>query len=103
MKNSMNKIWVVTAVLMLGTAGCAGTATQDSTGQYIDDASITTKVKSDLLADKDVSSMHISVDTVKGEVHLTGTADSRQEADKAGRIARDVAGVKSVDNDIHVK
>jgi osmotically-inducible protein OsmY len=36
-------------------------------------------------------------------VHLTGIADTRHEADKAAMIARNVAGVKSVDNDIHVK
>jgi hyperosmotically inducible protein len=103
MKNLLNRSWVWMAVLLIGLAGCAGTRTQDSTGEYIDDASITTKVKSGMVADKEVSALHISVETIKGVVHLTGSADTRQEANKAATIARGVAGVKSVDNDIHVK
>lgn len=103
MKSLMNKSSVLMVVLLIGLAGCAGTPTQDSTGEYIDDASITTKVKSGMIADKQVSALHISVETIKGVVHLTGSADTRQEANKAATIARGVAGVKSVDNDIHVK
>jgi hyperosmotically inducible periplasmic protein len=103
MKFLLNRSWVWMAVLLIGMAGCAGTQTQDSTGEYIDDASITTKVKSVMVADTEVSALHISVETIKGVVHLTGIADTRHEADKAAMIARNVAGVKSVDNDIHVK
>ena len=57
----LNKSWVWMAVLLIGMAGCAGTQTQDSTGEYIDDASITTKVKSVMVADTEVSALHISV------------------------------------------
>ena len=103
MKNLLNRSWVWMAVLLIGLAGCAGTQTQDSTGEYIDDASITTKVKSVMVADTEVSALHISVETIKGVVHLTGNAGTRHESDKAAMIARNVAGVKSVDNDIHVK
>jgi hyperosmotically inducible protein len=103
MKYLLNRSWVWTAVLLIGLAGCAGTQTQESTGEYIDDASITAKVKSEMVADKEVSALHISVETIKGVVHLSGSADTKKEADKAATIARGVAGVKSVDNDIHVK
>ncbi len=103
MKYLLNGSWVWSAVLLIGLAGCAGTRTQDSTGEYIDDAAITTKVKSEMIADKEVSALHISVETMKGVVHLAGAADTRQEANKAATIARSVAGVKSVDNDIRVK
>jgi hyperosmotically inducible protein len=103
MKFLLNRSWVWMAVLLIGMAGCAGTQTQDSTGEYIDDASITTKVKSVMVADTEVSALHISVETIKGVVHLTGSADTRHESDKAEMIARNVAGVKSVNNDIHVK
>ncbi|WP_372521639.1 BON domain-containing protein [Sulfuricaulis sp.] len=99
----MNKSWVWMAVLLISVAGCAGTQTRDSTGEYIDDASITTKVKSVMVADTEVSALHISIETIKGVVHLTGSADTRHESDKAAMIARNVAGVKSVDNNIHVK
>ena len=103
MKNLMNKSWVWMAVMLVGLAGCAGTQTRDSTGEYIDDAAITTKVKSGMIADKEVSALHISVETIKGVVRLTGSAGTRQEANKAAMIARGVAGVKSVDNDILIK
>ncbi|MDO8705255.1 MAG: BON domain-containing protein [Sulfuricaulis sp.] len=103
MKILMNKSWVGMAVLLIGLAGCAGTQTQPSTGEYIDDASITTKVKSEMIADKGVTAHHISVETIKGVVYLTGSADTSQESNKAATIARGVAGVKSVNNDIHVK
>jgi osmotically-inducible protein OsmY len=103
MKSSMNKIWVLMAVLLIGVAGCASTQTRPSTGEYIDDASITTKVKSMMVADSEVSALKISVETIKGVVRLTGSANTRHESDKAAMIARNVAGVKSVDNDIHVK
>ena len=103
MKYLLNRSWVWMAVLLIGMAGCAGTQTRESTGEYIDDAAITTKVKSALIADKEVSAFPVSVETIKGVVHLTGTANTRAEADKAATIARDVAGVKAVVNKIQVK
>lgn len=103
MRSSMNKLWILMAVLLIGVAGCASTQTRPSTGEYIDDASITTKVKSGMFADKEVSGLNISVDTIKGVVHLSGTAATRQESNKAATIARNVAGVKSVSNGIQVK
>ncbi len=99
----MNKIWVLMAALLMGVVGCAGTQTQPSTGQYIDDASITTKVKSGMAVDKGVTAHHIGVVTTKGVVHLTGFANSQQESNQAETIARNVAGVTAVTNDIHVQ
>jgi hyperosmotically inducible periplasmic protein len=103
MKYLLNGSWVWMAVLLIGLAGCAGTQTRDSTGEYIDDAAITTKVKSALIADKQVSAFPVSVETTKSVVHLTGTADTRAEADRAATIAGGVAGVKSVVNKIQVR
>lgn len=98
MKNLLgSRSWVWMAVLLIGLTGCAGT------GEYIDDSAITTKVKSALIADDQVSAFPISVETSNGVVYLTGTADTRAEADKATKLARDVAGVKSVVNNIQVK
>ena len=70
--------------------------------QPVEDTVITTKVKALYVKDKEVSALNIEVKTVNGEVHLTGTAKSRQEADKAASIARGVTGVTSVKNDIQV-
>jgi osmotically-inducible protein OsmY len=82
---------------------CASTPTRESTGEYIDDSVITTKIKSLLLKDDLLKSFHISVKTYKGVVQLSGSVDSPKAADKAGQIARSVKGVKSVKNNLVVK
>jgi osmotically-inducible protein OsmY len=82
---------------------CASTSKQESTGEYVDDSVITTKVKSLLAADDFLKSFEISVETYKGTVQLSGFVSSQQAVDKAGQITRGVKGVKSVKNDLIVK
>lgn len=101
MKNAFGRTWVLVGVLILGLAGCASSG--EKTGTYVDDSWITTKVKSNMLADKNVASRNISVNTTKGVVTLTGTAATSQESNKAAEIARSVAGVKAVENDIRIQ
>ncbi|MEN6332592.1 MAG: BON domain-containing protein [Smithella sp.] len=84
-------------------AACGATRTHESTGEYVDDSVITTKVKS-LLADDDfLKSFEISVETYKGVVQLSGFVNSQKAVDKAGEIARSVKSVKSVNNNLVVK
>lgn len=90
-------------VLIAGLIGCGSTRTQESTGQYIDDSVITTKVKAKIAADEILKSFSISVETFKGVVQLSGFVDSQLTVDKAGRIAYSVEGVRSVKNDLVVK
>jgi len=90
-------VMILVANLLLG---CAGTSTQESTGEYLDDSAITAKVKSAFVGDKKVSSLDIQVVTFKGVVQLSGFASSKQEIDRAVELARKVPGVKSVKNDI---
>jgi hyperosmotically inducible periplasmic protein len=78
-------------------------ATAKGSDQPVSDSVITTKVKALYAKDKDVSFRTVEVKTVNGVVHLSGTAKSKQEADKAVSIARDCEGVKSVKNDIRVQ
>ena len=78
-------------------------ATTQRSDQPVSDSVITTKIKALYVKDKDVSFRAIEVKTVNGVVHLGGTAKSRQEADKAESMARNVEGVKSVKNDIRVQ
>jgi osmotically-inducible protein OsmY len=89
--------------LACSNVGCAGTTTHESTGEYVDDATITTKVKADLVGDKVVKAREINVNTFKGVVQLSGFVDTSEEKDRAGTIAKSVAGVKDVTNDIQVK
>jgi hyperosmotically inducible protein len=67
------------------------------TGKYASDSWITTKVKSQLLADSITKGLDIDVTTTKGVVALSGTAGSKDAADHAEDIAKQVKGVKSVD------
>ena len=83
--------------------GCASTPTKESTGEYIDDSTITTKVKSAILGDPALKVFQINVETFKGEVQLSGFVDSAANAKKAGEVARGVGGVKSVKNNLIVK
>jgi osmotically-inducible protein OsmY len=84
-------------------AACSGTPSRESTGQYIDDSTITTKVKSAFVRDEAVSALRIGVETYKGKVQLSGFANSPQEITRATELARTVPGVKAVDNDIRLK
>src|SRR4030067_2307386 len=84
-------------------AACASTSTRESTGEYVDDSVITTKVKSLLGADDFLKSFQISVETYKGTVQLSGFVNSQNAVDKAGQNARSVKGVNSVKNNLIVK
>ena len=95
--------YFVVLMLIATFAACASTPTRESTGEYIDDSVITTKVKSLLAADDFLKSFQISVETYKGTVQLSGFANSQKAIDKAGEIARSVKGVTSVKNDLIVK
>ncbi|MFH1869548.1 MAG: BON domain-containing protein [Pseudomonadota bacterium] len=100
----MNAKSTSAAVLMvLLLAACGGSPTRESTGEYVDDSVITTKVKSAFIQDKDVKASEIKVETFKGVVQLSGFVASRAEVDKASLVARQVPGVKAVRNDIRLK
>ena len=95
--------FLVILMMITAFAACASTPKQESTGDYIDDSVITTKVKSLLAADDFLKSFQISVESRKGIVQLSGFVDSQKAVDKAGQIARGVNGVKSVNNNLVVK
>jgi len=95
--------YFVLVMLMVAFVACASTSKQGSTGEYVDDSVITTKVKSLLAADDFLKSFQIGVETFKGTVQLSGFVGSQKAVDKAVEIARSVKGVKSVKNDLIVK
>ncbi len=90
-------------VLFLSLMACHATPTRESTGEYIDDSSITTKVKTALLGEKQVSSGSISVETFKGAVQLSGFVANAEQVTRAGEVASKVEGVKVVHNNLIVK
>jgi len=89
--------------LIASFMGCAATRTHESTGGYVDDSVITTKVKSAILEDQALKGFQINVKTFKGEVQLSGFVDSQHSATKAAEVARGVHGVVSVKNSLIVK
>jgi hyperosmotically inducible protein len=91
------------AVTLVSAAGCASTAKQEGTGEYVDDSVITTKVKTAILNDPDLKVAEINVETFKGAVQLSGFVSSQAAANKAVEVARRVGGVKSVKNDMRIK
>jgi len=72
-------------------------------GSAVDDTVITTKVKTALLADSDVKGLDVNVDTVKAVVTLNGAVSNQTQIDRAGKLAKEVAGVTSVVNNLTVK
>ena len=95
--------YLVFVMLLATLAACSSTRTHESTGEYVDDSVITTKVKSLLAEDDFLKSFQISVESYKGIVQLSGFVNSQQAVDKAGQIARSVKGVRSVKNNLIVK
>jgi osmotically-inducible protein OsmY len=90
-------------MLTVVLTGCAGTSNSTSTGEYIDDRAISTKVKTALHTDDEVSGFQVNVETFKGTVQLSGFVDNAAQAEKAEEIARSVDGVEDVINNITVK
>lgn len=88
---------------LLTVGGCASTSKTEGTGEYVDDSVITTKVKAALAGDSETSATEINVETFKGVVQLSGFVNSRAEMNRAVQVARGVAGVKSVKNDMRLK
>jgi osmotically-inducible protein OsmY len=92
------------ALLIVGAlAGCAGSKRYESTGEYIDDSVLTTKVKASILGDSKLKVLQIDVETFKGIVQLSGFVDSQTAAERAVELARKVKGVKQVNNSLIVK
>lgn len=91
-----------TGLLTINT-GCASSGTRQSTGAYIDDAAITAKVKTALIRDEIVKAMQVEVETYEGTVQLSGFVDTQQQMERAEQVARSVAGVDAVRNNLVVK
>jgi hyperosmotically inducible periplasmic protein len=95
---------LITAVAALAILpGCAVTRGQSTVGAYIDDSAITTAVKAKFVEDKTVDASSVSVETLNGEVMLSGFAKNATEKANAERLARGVNGVKRVKNEISVR
>jgi osmotically-inducible protein OsmY len=93
---------LVSLALATSIAGCAAMSGRETPGEYVDDATITTKVKASIVNDLGLSSQ-IGVETMQNVVQLSGFVDSPQIKARAGEIARGVSGVKDVNNSLIVR
>ena len=100
----MNLKTILTAAFIasgaLVVSGCQTSGHERTGGEVVDDAAITTKVKAALLAEKDVNSFDIKVQTFERTVQLSGFVDSQWQIDKAVQVASGVEGVARVKNDL---
>lgn len=103
----MKQLKIITALLLttllVFSFGCASTDKQEGTGEYIDDAVITTKVKTAIFNEPTLKSAEINVETFKGVVQLGGFVNSQADINRAVEIARSIKGVTSVRNDMRLK
>lgn len=106
----MNKLQLIPRLLILlvlatsvGLGGCASGKKHESTGEFFDDAVLTTKVKASILGDSRLKVLQIDVETYKGVVQLSGFVDNADAANRAVELARRVRGVKMVNNSLIVK
>lgn len=94
--------------LLLGSAGvafhagCSSSATNRSTGAFIDDSAITAKVKGAFVQDDVVKAIDVKVDTYNGTVQLSGFVETAEQRARAEQIARGIAGVRDVANNIQL-
>ena len=94
---------MVCFALITAFTGCAATQKHESTGQYVDDTVITTRVKAAIFNEATLKTLQINVKTNKGVVRLSGFADSAKSVKKAGYIAQHVENVALVENALVVK
>ena len=95
---------IIAAVLFAALlAACAGTAKQESTGEFIDDTVITTRIKAAFANDPVVSALAVSVESFKGTVQLSGFVKTAVERDRAVKVANGVPGVAKVFNSIQIR
>lgn len=91
---------LILATGMTGLAGCATYGHEQTGREVISDSTITTEVKAALLAENDVNSFDIGVETYQRIVQLSGFVDSAWQIEKAGEVAGQIAGVKTVRNNL---
>lgn len=91
----------ITFVTTLGA--CSKPGEQSTTGQYLNDATVTAKVKADLIKDNTVKATEIQVETTQGVVQLNGFVGSEEARQRAEQLAKSIEGVKSVSNNLAVQ
>ena len=91
------------ALMAIATPGCSVTRGQSTVGEYVDDAALTARVKARWVESHDVDAAVIHVQTLNGEVMISGFAKDAKEKFEAERLARETPGVKAVRSEIVIR
>lgn len=94
---------VATLLLAVSIGACDAISGRETPGEYVDDATITTKVIAQIVQDPSLKKFQVSVETLQNVVQLSGFVDSYDSAARAGTLAANVSGVRSVKNDLVVR
>ncbi len=100
--NGLKSVLVALA-LITSLAACSAMSGRESAGEYVDDSTITAKVKAAMFDDPSLKVMQIGVETMQDVVQLSGFVNSAQTKARAGELARGVKGVREVKNDLVVR
>jgi len=103
MKNFSHISIIVAASAFALLTGCAAGPQQETAGQYIDDTTVTARVKTAIYQEPTLKSAEINVETFKGRVQLSGYVSTRANIERAGAVAKGVNGVTAVSNDLRLK
>ncbi len=90
------------AVPLSMMTGCAVTSGRESAGEYVDDKTMATKIKTSLMRDSTVKAHQVNVTAFRGSVQLSGFVDSQEQKDRATEIVKNMEGVKELHNDLVV-
>lgn len=94
---------ITVAVGTITTTGCSSGEYKRSSGEYLDDQTLTARVKSALFSDPNVSGFQVNVDAYRGVVSLSGFVDTAAQKARAEEVARNVNGVRQVQNNLSVR
>lgn len=100
--NTKQVLTLSLAIAFVALGGCAASGQNRSTGEVMDDTSISTRTKSALLADAVTDGLNIDVEVNRNHVQLNGFVNSQAQVDRAGEIAKTISGVASVENNLQV-
>ena len=92
----------IAIALLLSTTGCTA-MTGETAGQYVDDSTITAAVNAKLVADKAANLTRVDVETTKQVVALNGIVESADQKARAEQLAKQVDGVRKVDNNLQIQ
>ena len=101
--STLKPILISTALTIILSVGGCTSMTGQSTGQYVDDRTITTSVKTKLVADRAANLTRVDVDTTNRVVSLNGVVQTPDQKQRAEELAMQVTGVRSVNNNLQIQ